>query len=460
MNNSQASTPQYLSVTALTKYIANKFHRDPYLDRVFVKGEISNYNPRRTGHQYFTIKDDQSQLRAVMFAREFSQVKFQVEEGMEVLVTGKLTVYEPQGNYQMIVSAMEPDGIGALYLALEQLKAKMQAQGLFDRPKRPIPVFPKKIAVVTSPSGSVIQDIITTIRRRYPVVDITIFPTRVQGKEAAGEIVAAFNQIKLRADEYDTVIVARGGGSIEDLWPFNEEAVAHAILACPLPVISSIGHETDTTIADLVADLRAPTPTSAAEQAVPVLAEVLQYLQQLESRVQSSFKQRMQVYQKQLDSAMNKYIFRHPESIYQAYSQQVDQANQRLTSATDSYVKNRQYQANMLQQALLAQEPSQLVRQKSRDYQQVAQGLNHWMTYYLQRRQDRMGRAVSLLDAYSPLKQIARGYALVEHEGEIVKSVDQLNVGDDLAVQLLDGQVEAQVTQINQVSLIESQGEE
>ena len=284
---------EYLTVQALTKYIKRKFDVDPHLQRVFVVGEVSNFRLRPNSHQYFSLKDEGARISAVMYRSAFQRVKFNIEEGMKVFVTGKITLYEPSGAYQIVIDSIQPDGIGALYQQLEQLKEKFNKAGLFDRPKLPIPRFPKKIAVITSPSGAVIRDIITTINRRYPIVEITVIPTRVQGKEAAGEIVTAFNKVKDRQDEFDTVIVARGGGSIEDLWCFNDEQVAMAILNCPLPVISSIGHETDTTLSDLVADIRVATPTAAAEIAVPVLQEVLTYLTQIDERVFYSMNQHL-----------------------------------------------------------------------------------------------------------------------------------------------------------------------
>ena len=260
----------YLTVSALSQYISQKFERDPYLQVVRVVGEISNYRFRPNGHQYFALKEGNIVLNAIMFRSQFQKVKFTLEEGMKVYVTARVGVYENAGRYQLYVQSIEPDGMGALYLAFEQLKKKMKEAGLLDLPKKPLHPFPKRLAIITSPNGSVIRDIITTIRRRYPIVELIVYPTRVQGNEAVQEIVSAFKQVHQDRDHLDGVILARGGGSIEDLWCFNEEAVAEAIISCSIPVISSIGHETDTTLADLVADLRAPTPTAAAELAVPV----------------------------------------------------------------------------------------------------------------------------------------------------------------------------------------------
>ena len=289
---------QYLTVSALTQYIKRKFDVDPYLHRVYVVGEISNFRLRVNGHQYFSIKDEQAKINVIMFKSAFAKVKFQPEEGMRVIVSGRISVYPGNGSYQLYVDSMQPDGVGALYQAYEQLKAKLDKEGLFKAPKQAIPRFPKKIAVVTSRSGAVIRDIITTVKRRYPIVQLVLFPVAVQGNEAAPNIAAQIKFINTLPD-FDTIILGRGGGSIEDLWPFNEEVVARAIFESRIPTISSVGHETDTTIADLVADVRAATPTAAAELATPVLTDVLTDLQKTELRVINAFKNILKIKQQQ-----------------------------------------------------------------------------------------------------------------------------------------------------------------
>ncbi|MDN6436335.1 exodeoxyribonuclease VII large subunit, partial [Lentilactobacillus parabuchneri] len=251
-------TNDYLTVSALTKYIKRKFDVDPYLSKVYLTGEISNFRLRPNAHQYFSLKDDNAKISAIMFKSAFNRIKFTPEEGMKVLVVGHISVYEPTGSYQIYVEQMEPDGVGQLYQAYEQLKKKLSSEGLFTLPKKPLVKFPKRIAVVTSPSGAVIRDIITTVRRRYPIAQIVLFPALVQGTEASADIVRQIERVN-QIGNFDTLIVGRGGGSIEDLWPFNEEIVARAIVSSEVPVISSVGHETDTTIADLVADVRAAT---------------------------------------------------------------------------------------------------------------------------------------------------------------------------------------------------------
>jgi exodeoxyribonuclease VII large subunit len=278
-------TETYLTVTALTKYIKHKFEADPYLERVFLTGEISNFRMRPNAHQYFSLKDDKAKISAIMFKGAFNKLKFQPEEGMKVLVIGRISLYEPGGSYQIYIEHMEPDGVGALYQALEKRKKALQEEGLFKEAfKQPLVKYPKKIAVITSPSGAVVKDIITTTKRRYPIVQLVVFPTLVQGDKAADDIVKRIKEVDALGD-FDTMIVGRGGGSIEDLWPFNEERVVRAIFESRTPIISSVGHETDVTLADLVADVRAATPTAAAELATPVLREEILKIKEKESRL-------------------------------------------------------------------------------------------------------------------------------------------------------------------------------
>lgn len=450
MTTQQETTPQYLSVKALTAYIKRKFDADPHLQRVWVVGEISNFRPRPNGHQYFNLKDDSARINAVMYKNAFNRIPFKVEEGMKVLALGRITLYEPSGQYQITIESMEPDGIGALYQALEQLKQKLQQEGLFDRPKRTLPLVPRKIAVITSPTGSVIRDIITTIHRRFPIGQVTVFPTRVQGKEAPAEIVAAFNRLNQVSEEFDTVILARGGGSIEDLWCFNNEQVAHAILDCKLPVISSIGHETDTTIADLVADMRAPTPTAAAELAVPVLVELLDYFNQSKHRLYRAATHQLNVLKKRYDRSGKSYTLTQPERLYQPYMQQLDMVNQRFNSQRQRLFEQLNYQLNYLRQRLEAQHPSERISRAQQDTEQKVQQLHRFWHYYLQKKQIQLEHHTHLLDAYSPLKIMSRGYALVEHEQKLVRSVSHIEVGDEVNIQFTDGKAIAKVSELKQ----------
>lgn len=450
MTERQDSSQNILTVSALTKYVKKKFEVDPHLREVAVVGEVTNYRHRPRGHQYFSLKDDKARINAVMFMNLFNRLPFQLEEGMKVIVTGQVSVYEPSGQYQINIRRIEPEGVGALYQALAQLKERFKKEGLFDRPKSPIPRYPKKIAVVTSPTGAVIRDILTTLQRRYPIVDVTVFPTRVQGEGAAQEIADAFHKINAHAQEFDTVIVARGGGSIEDLWSFNEEVVARAILACPLPVISSVGHEVDTTIADLVADLRAPTPTAAAELAVPVLVDLLSGITQVKDRLRIAISRQLNSYNHHHYQLSESFVFVQPERLYQTYSQQLDLLSRRLMGHFEQQISQRSLQVHHLNDRLVYQTPERRIAEEKINLQQLAGRLKVGAHQRTEQSRSDFERQVGLLDAYSPLKVLQRGYAIVNQEAGIVRSVQQVKTSDPLRIQFKDGAVDAQVVGIDE----------
>lgn len=444
----QEKVHHYLTVSALSQYITQKFERDPYLQVVRVVGEVSNYRYRANGHQYFALKEGDKVINAIIFRSQFQKIKFTLEEGMKVYVTARVGVYENGGRYQLYVQTIEPDGMGALYLAYEQLKQKMKEQGLLDLPKKALAAFPKRLAIITSPHGSVIRDIITTIKRRYPIVELVVYPTRVQGKEAVPEIIRAFDLVKKDHTQLDGVILARGGGSIEDLWCFNEELVAQAIIDCPLPVISSIGHETDTTLSDLVADLRAATPTAAAELAVPVLREVLLVIDQLQQRLLLALNQQIDRYRDQLMRSQRSYCLTDPQRIYQNKAIQLANRLEKLTLLSQHRLKTQQQALNSIHQILIAHHPQnqlslkkdQLVNQKRQVYKLTER--------QLQGKFDNLGRWISLLDAYSPLKVMQRGYSIVEHDHQIISTTQSLQPDDHLAIRLASGKLQAKVTTI------------
>ena len=331
---------KYITVTQLTKYIKYKIDNDPHLNEVFLKGEISNFKAHSRGHYYFTLKDEEARINAIMFSSSTKNLKFIPQDGMKVLVTGKISVFEANGGYQIYVNDMLEDGVGNLYIAYEQLKKKLEQEGLFDqRYKKPIPKIPRRVGVVTASTGAAIKDIISTIKRRWPLVEILLFPSLVQGENAAPDIV---KQIK-RSEDYDidTLIVGRGGGSIEDLWPFNEEIVARAIYECPIPVISAVGHEIDFTISDFVADLRAPTPTGAAELAVPAISDVSNYLNQLKIRLNKSMQNKITIQKQKLNKITSRYIFTNPISIYQTKEMLFDSLIDRLKYSTVNLVTKK-----------------------------------------------------------------------------------------------------------------------
>lgn len=450
-------TQEYLSVTALTKYLKRKFDADPYLERVFLTGEISNFR-LRPNHQYFSLKDDGAKISAVMFKSAFNKVKFRPEEGMKVLVVGRISLFEASGNYQIYVEQMQPDGVGAFYQAYEQLKEKLAKEGLFSAPKKPLPRYPKKIAVITSPSGAVIRDIITTVRRRYPIAQLVLFPTVVQGEKATPDIIRNLERVQAHGD-FDTVIIGRGGGSIEDLWPFNEESVARALFAMEIPVISSVGHETDTTIADLVADVRAATPTAAAELAVPVLSEELLRLKQQDTRLQQAFALQLQRKNERYQRALASYVFRDPNRLYEAQSLKLDQLTQRLLQGS----QQRLYEAERYQQkwASRLQQASPLanVRRAQQDTTYLTKQLRQAASRLLENKQTAFANTVQSLDLLSPLKIMSRGYTFTTKEQQVLKSKNQVALGDQLTVHFADGQVQAQVTEVSSQGIIQENQE-
>ncbi|MQS51459.1 exodeoxyribonuclease VII large subunit [Companilactobacillus mishanensis] len=432
---------KYLTVTALTQYIKRKFDVDPYLGHVYLMGEISNFRLRPNAHQYFSLKDDKAKISAIMFKSAFSKVKFQPEEGMKVLVRGRVSLYESTGAYQIYVDSMEPDGLGSLYLAFEQLKQRLQKLGVFSQPKMPITKFPKKIAVVTSESGAVIHDIMTTVKRRYPIVQLVLFPAQVQGDAAAPAIVERLNQINAIGD-FDTIIIGRGGGSIEDLWPFNEEIVAEAIVNSKIPVISSVGHETDTTIADLVADLRAPTPTAAAELATPVLRDVLTDIQKMEIRLETAQNKILDTYRDKIKSLAETGVLQHPERIYEVYLQKVDNLTTKLIQDTNNYVgRGKERLWNNENRLVQVSPQSQIKNYQARvanDFQRMARSTSA----LLSRQRSAFGKQVGSLDSLSPLKTLSRGYAVAsDDDGKVLKDVSDYKVGKNVNLRVHNGSV-------------------
>lgn len=440
-------TSDYLSVSTLTQYLKAKFERDPYLGRVYLVGEISNFRLRPNAHQYFSLKDDQAKIQAIMFKSAFNQLKFKPEEGMKVLVVGRISLYEATGNYQIYVEKMEPDGLGALYQAFEQLKLKLTQEGLFNQPKKQLPHFPKRIAVVTSQSGAVIKDIMTTVHRRYPIAQIVLFPAVVQGNQAAATIVSQIKRINELGD-YDVLIVGRGGGSIEDLWPFNEEIVARTIADSQIPVISSVGHETDTTIADLVADVRAATPTAAAELATPVLSDEIFKIQQQRLKIAKAFKQLLSLRQQRLKHVQESYVLKQPNRLYEGFLQNVDQAKQHLTLAYQHLLLTKAQQLALKQQRLNGQQLMTRIEHQ----QQIGQQLQHLllknMQQYIFKQQKRVSQNALALDLLSPLKIMGRGYAYVSQKEQILKNIADYQVGQTIDIHVNDGQAKAEIISV------------
>ena len=382
-----------ISVTELNKYIKNKIDSDEVLNNVLVKGEISNYKHHYTGHLYFTLKDENSLIKCIMFKSSAVNLKFEPRDGMKVMIFGTVSVFERDGVYQIYAKAMQEDGMGSLYKAYEEMKARLEKEGLFDAShKKKIPIFPKCIGVLTSNTGAVIRDIINVSTRRNPNVYIKLLPVPVQGEGASQKIADA---IKLMNDKKlaDVIIVARGGGSLEDLWPFNEEVVARAIYDSELPIISAVGHETDFTIADFVADLRAPTPSAAAELAVPNISDIVLKLESYNNRYKLALKKKVEFMRLRYEKCMNSRVFKEP--------------TQKI---------NEKYM---------------LVDMKVKKIQ------NSIMIIYKDKKTN-MIKHISKLDALSPLKTLTRGYSIAQKDGKVIKSIKEIKKDDQIDLRLID----------------------
>lgn len=393
--------PTPLTVSQLNNYIKTLVDRDEFLNNVYIKGEISNFKRHYTGHLYFTLKDGDSLIKCVMFKTYTSYLKFEPEDGMSVLILGTVAVYERDGVYQIYAKGMEVDGLGALHVAYEKLKQKLEAQGMFDeKNKKKIPMLPKAIGVVTSKTGSVVKDIINVTTRRFPNVNIKIYPAAVQGAGAAETIVKGIEYFNF-AKNVDTIIIARGGGSLEDLWPFNEEITANAIFNSEIPIISAVGHETDFTIADFVADLRAPTPSAAGELAVPDINEVTWKIANIKRSLSTLLNKKTENMRQEYAKLINSVVFKNPTGDIKRRILNVEGYSRRLESAIK--LKN--------QNAKIA-----------------------------------LTKVISKLDGISPLKTLSRGYSIVEDvNGKVVKSVNDVKAEDEIKLILNDGTISAKV---------------
>lgn len=398
-------TPTVYSVAQLNNYVKSVLDNDENLNHLFVTGEISNYKPHYSGHMYMTIKDETASIKAVMFAGNASRLKFSPENGMKVIIFGTVSLFQRDGSYQLYINDMQPDGIGALNIAFEQLKKKLEAEGLFSKEcKKPIPKFPKKVGVVTSETGAAVQDIFNVLKRRYSVAEVVLRPCQVQGDGAANDIAKAikeFNKVK----GADVLIVGRGGGSIEDLWAFNEEIVARAVFESEIPVISAVGHETDVTICDFVADLRAPTPSAAAECAVPDSFEL---------------KSNLLLYK------------------------------QRLNVLSRNVIDGERSRLSVIEKSGALKNPLVKICDNKKDILYLNEKLVNLTASVIEVNRSKVNALCGKLDALSPLGVIARGYSVTKNKEKIVKSIKDVNVDDEITVNLSDGMISATVCSINE----------
>ena len=417
---------EYITISELNHYIKSIMDNDYTLNKVYLKGEISNFKAHTRGHLYFTLKDEGSRLNAVMFSYQANTLKFEPVDGMKVLVCGKISVYEATGSYQIYVESMEQDGLGNLYIEFEKLKKKLAAEGLFDKDKKKtIPKVPKKIGIVTASTGAAIRDILTTIKRRYPICETILFPSLVQGTDAAKDIA---RKIEI-ANTYDidTLIVGRGGGSIEDLWPFNEEIVARAIYNSNVPVISAVGHEIDFTIADFVADLRAPTPTAAAELAVPNIDTINTYLDNVVKRSMLSLNNLIDIKRQLLNTLTSSYILKKPTAMYEIKEQNLDFLIDRLNKEMKLVIDNTNIRLFKVTNSYVLTNPNILYKFKE-------QNLSHLL---------------NKLDVLNPMNTLKRGYAIVKSNNKVISDIKNVRKDDIIDIDIKNGNISAKVVEVN-----------
>ncbi|HCZ3175348.1 TPA: exodeoxyribonuclease VII large subunit [Staphylococcus aureus] len=437
----------YLSVSALTKYIKYKFDQDPHLQSVLIKGELSNFKKHSSGHLYFNVKDKESVISAMMFKGSASKLNFEPKEGDEVLLEARVSVFERRGNYQIYVNKMQLDGIGNLYQKLEALKKKLTEEGCFDKAnKKSIPKFPKKIAVLTASTGAAIRDTHSTINSRFPLAEQIQISTLVQGEKAKDDIIEKIEY----ADSLgvDTIIVGRGGGSIEDLWNFNEEAVVRAIYNCKTPIISAVGHETDFTLSDFAADIRAATPTQAAVIATPDQYELLQQIQQYQFTLTRFIKKHLEQQRKHVEHLSSYYKFKQPTLLYDQQIQRRDDLEKRLKQQIQATFEQQRHRLMLLQQRYNLKALLSSVNQEQQNNLQLTNQLVKLLNSKILSYKNDLKNKVENLNNLSPTNTMLRGYAIVNKKDEVITSTKDLTENDQLTLTMKDGLVDAKVTKV------------
>ncbi len=438
----------YIKVSALNQYIKLLLDDNSFLHKIYLKGEISNFKNHMSGHLYFTLKDEESRVSAIMFKNNTYELKFTPEDGKKVLIEGRVSCYPAQGTYQIYVEKMEEDGLGNLYILYEELKRKLEKEGLFDaRYKKEIPKYPRRIGIVTAPSGAAIRDILSTIKRRYPICETILFPALVQGKSAAPDIVKQIN----KAQNYplDLLIVGRGGGSIEDLWAFNEESVARAIFDSQIPIISAVGHEIDYTISDFVADLRAPTPTGAAELSVPTMLEVQNLIDQCNIRIKNSLKKKIEFEEQHLKKLKESYLLQNPNMIYEAKIQKLDYITEEINHWFEKYLENKKNKLMQLETSYVLKNPLFIYQNKQEkiiNYQNIC---SHHMDRILEKYQHQLNFTINTLKLVNPLNILEKGYSILKKDENIIKTSKDLKINDMICVKLREGSIKAIVKEVN-----------
>ena len=438
---------EYITISKINQYIKLMFDSNNTLQRVYLKGEISNFKRHTSGHLYLTLKDEESRISAIMFRSAAVHLSFQPEDGMNVLVTGRISVYPAGGNYQIYIDKMEVDGLGNLYVEFEKLKKKLQQEGLFDPAhKKEIPKFPRKIGIVTAPTGAAIKDILSTIQRRFPLCETILFPALVQGVSAASDVA---KKIEI-ANTYDidVLIVGRGGGSIEDLWAFNEEIVARAIYNSHVPIISAVGHEVDVTIADFVADRRAPTPTGAAEMAVPTISEVKNIFALKKNTLSSIIKEKLTVANQELKKIKSSYILKNPMTLYEIKMQRLDALTDALNKDITNYITQKKLELQNYQRSFVLQNPLNSYTKYFKDLENNKKVLKTKIEQILEKKTSDLQYVIQTLRLVNPLNILDKGFSLIKKDGHIIKSSKEIKEKDLLDIRLHQGELKVEVKEI------------
>ena len=438
---------EYVTISKINQYIKLMFDSNNALQRVYLKGEISNFKRHTSGHLYLTLKDEESRISAIMFRSAAVNLKFVPEDGMNVLVTGRISVYPAGGNYQIYIDRMEVDGLGNLYVEFEKLKKKLQQEGLFDPAhKKEIPKFPKKIGIVTASTGAAIKDILSTIQRRFPLCETILFPALVQGISAASDVA---KKIEI-ANTYDidVLIVGRGGGSIEDLWAFNEEIVARAIYNSRVPVISAVGHEVDVTIADFVADKRAPTPTGAAEMAVPTVSEVKNIFALKRNTLSGIIKERITVANQEIKKLRSSYILKNPMTLYEIKMQKLDNLTDSLNKDMTNYIAKKRLELQNYQKSYVLQNPLNSYTKYFKELDNDRKVIKTKIEQILEKKTSDLQYIIQTLRLVNPLNILEKGYSLVKKDGHIIKNTQDIKNNDILDIKLYQGEMKVEVKEI------------
>lgn len=438
---------EYITISQINNYIKVMFDENPHLKKVFLKGEISNFKHHTSGHLYLTLKDDEARISAIMFKSAAEKINFKPEDGMNVLVTGRISVYPSGGNYQIYIDTMEQDGLGNLYIEFEKLKKKLHQEGLFHPSyKKAIPKFPSKIGIITAPTGAAIKDILSTIKRRFPICETLLFPALVQGIQAANDIA---RKIEIAQNyDLDVLIVGRGGGSIEDLWAFNEEVVARAIFASHIPIISAVGHEVDITISDYVADMRAPTPTGAAEMAVPTIEEVKNILKTKQIEASSLLNRTLDQAKHELKKLKESYILKNPMMLYETKIQKLDNLEEQLQKSINQYLLEKKTVVEHLKKCYILENPQMLYEKKQEIFKNLCIFLETNKNRILETKAKDLQMKIQTLKLVNPLNILENGYSLVTKDTHIIKDSKDVKIKDCLNIRLAKGEMKVEVKEI------------